>query len=187
MQTGHPNTALTPHGRLKMVRLVINDGRTIEATADKFQVDAKTVTKWRGRFLAEGIDGLFDRSSRPKSSPNQTPLDDRTRIIYSEIHSNEQAVAAVGFWKRASKFFETLGIAVERVITDNGSCYRSRLRRSALNSVGITPKSTRPYRPQTDGMVERCHRILLEEWAYIRDWHSDKERRTHYEHFYNHH
>jgi transposase-like protein len=77
----HPNAALTQRGRLKMVRLVINDGWTIEATADKFQVDAKTVTKWRDRFLTEGRDGLIDRSSRPRSSPNQTPLECRRRII----------------------------------------------------------------------------------------------------------
>jgi transposase InsO family protein len=117
-------------------------------------------------------------------------LDDRTRIVYSEVHTNEQALIAVGFWKRANEFFNTLAITVERVITDNGSCYRSRLWRSTLEEAGITPKFTRPYRPQTNGKVERFHRILLEEWAYIRDWHSDTERSTHYEHFvhfYNHH
>ena len=64
-----------------MVRLVIDDGWTIEAAADKFQVDAKTVTKWRDRFLTEGDDGLFDRSSRPKSSPNATPPACRRRIV----------------------------------------------------------------------------------------------------------
>ena len=103
-------------------------------------------------------------------------LDDRTRIVYSEIHANEQAVTAVAFWNRANTFFNQLGITVERVITDNGSCYRSRLWRDALHDAGITPKFTRPYRPQTNGKVERFHRILLEEWAYIRDWNSDTER-----------
>jgi transposase InsO family protein len=119
-----------------------------------------------------------------------TALDDRTRIIYSEIHSNEQAITAVGFWKRANEFFNQHGITVERVITDNGSCYRSKLWRSTLEDLGTTPKFTRPYRPQTNGKVERYHRILLEEWAYICDWHSDRERSDHYEHFvhfYNHH
>jgi len=293
----HPNAALTPRGRRKMVHLVLDHGWTIEAAADKFQVDAKTVTKWRDRFIDEGEAGLFDRSSRPKTSPNATPLecrrriielrkqrrwgaahigyevgragstvqtiliseglgrldsgdrataepivryqrdrpgelvhvdvkklagipdgggwrihgrghaptakrssigyrflhsalDDRTRIVYSEIHANEQAITAVGFWKRANAFFNMLGITVERVITDNGSCYRSRLWRTTLEGLGTTPKFTRPYRPQTNGKVERYHRILLEEWAYIRDWHSDTERSDHYEHFvhfYNHH
>jgi transposase-like protein len=77
----HPNAALTPRQRRKMVGLVIDDGWTIEATADKFQVDAKTVTKWRDRFLTEGKHGLFDRSSRPKTSPNATPPECRRRIV----------------------------------------------------------------------------------------------------------
>lgn len=63
-----------------MVRLVIDHGWTIEAAADKFQVDAKTVTKWRDRFLTEGDDGLFDRSNRPKSSPNASPPECSRRL-----------------------------------------------------------------------------------------------------------
>jgi transposase-like protein len=64
-----------------MVRLVIDHGWTIEAAADKFQVDAKTVRKWRDRYLAEGEHGLLDRSSRPKTSPNATPVECRRRIV----------------------------------------------------------------------------------------------------------
>ena len=81
VRTQHPNAALTPRQRGKMVRLVIDDGWTIESAADRFQVDAKTVTKWRDRFLNEGYEGLFDRSSRPKTSPNATPPECRRRII----------------------------------------------------------------------------------------------------------
>ncbi len=77
----HPNASLTPVGRRKMVDCVVVHGWTIQATADRFQVDAKTVTKWRDRFLAEGEVGLFDRSSRPHTSPNQTPEKCRRRII----------------------------------------------------------------------------------------------------------
>jgi transposase-like protein len=55
-----------------MVAFVLDEGWTIEATADKFQVDAKTVRKWRDRFLADGDEGLLDRSSRPRHSPNKT-------------------------------------------------------------------------------------------------------------------
>ena len=60
----------------------------------------------------------------------------------------------------------------------------------ALDATAVTHKRTRPYRPQTNGKVERFHRILLEEWAYVRDWHSDAQRRAAYDdfmHFYNHH
>ena len=70
----HPNAVLTPMGRRRMVVCVLNDGWTIEATAQRFQVDAKTVRKWRDRFVADGLDGLQDRSSRPHRSPNQTSL-----------------------------------------------------------------------------------------------------------------
>lgn len=66
----HPNAPLTPEGRRRMVSVVVDDGWTIEATAERFQVDAKTVRKWRDRFLAEGQSGLRDRSSRPHRSPN---------------------------------------------------------------------------------------------------------------------
>ncbi len=69
-RTQHPNASLTPLGRRKMVRLVIDDGWTIEAAADKFQVDAKTVRSGATGTSTEGEAGLFDRSSRPHSSPN---------------------------------------------------------------------------------------------------------------------
>lgn len=77
----HPNAPLTPTGRRRMVDCVLDRGWTIEAAADRFQVDAKTVRKWRGRFLTEGEPGLFDRSSRPKHSPNRTPRRVRGDIV----------------------------------------------------------------------------------------------------------
>ena len=69
----HPNAVLTPTGRRRMVRCVLEHGWTIEATAERFQVDAKTVRKWRDRFVAEGEAGLLDRSCRPRRSPKRTP------------------------------------------------------------------------------------------------------------------
>ena len=295
----HPNAPLTPEGRRRMIGCVLERGWTIEATAERFQVDAKTVRKWRDRFLAEGDEGLLDRSSRPHRSPNRTPralrrrvirlrlkrrwgadhlghvvglaastvqgilaaagvgrldrgdratgrqpvrryerenpgdlvhvdvkklagipdgggwrirgrgypgegiiarqagyryihtaIDDRTRIAYSEIHDNEQATTAAGFWRRAAAWYQKIGINCERVITDNGSCYRSGLWHRACQTTGTTVKKTRPYRPQTNGKVERFHRILVEEWAYIRPWDSETERTQAYDgfiHFYNHH
>ena len=69
----HPNAPLTPEGRRRMVSSVLDEGWSIEATAERFQVDAKTVRKWRDRFLIDGPGGLRDRSSRPHRSPNQTP------------------------------------------------------------------------------------------------------------------
>ena len=294
----HPNAPLTVEGRRRMVACVIDDGWTVEATATRFQVDAKTVRKWRDRFLAEGEAGLVDRSSRPHRSPNRTPqptrvrvlelrrtrrwgaaqigfevglaastvqtilnragqgrldrgdratktppqryqrdtpgelihvdvkklagippgggwktrgrgyegekakdrqvgyrfihtaIDDRSRIVYSEIHNDEQAVTAAGFWQRAAAYYRQIGITPQRVITDNGPCYRSRLWHRACAATGTTVKKTRPYRPQTNGKIERFHRILIEEWAYIRPWTSETQRTNAYDgfiHFYNHH
>ncbi len=280
-----------------MVKTVLQDHWSVEATAERFQVDAKTVRKWRDRYVKEGRDGLYDRSSRPRSCPWTTAaegrgrvlelraarrwgaahiahetgiaastvqrilvangvgrldrgdratepvvryerdqpgelvhvdvkklgaipdgggwrvrgkgaanglgrhryagyrylhsaIDDRTRVVYSEVLDDEQGWTAAGFWRRANAFYVALGIHVERVISDNGACYRSRAWRAALEKTGITMKKTRPYRPQTNGKIERFHRILLEEWAYIRPWNSEAERLEHYQrfcHFYNHH
>ena len=77
----HPNAPLTPQGRRRMVALVLEGGWTIEATAERFQVDAKTVRKWRDRYVSEGEAGLFDRSSRPKHSPNRTAARLRRRVL----------------------------------------------------------------------------------------------------------
>ena len=77
----HPNASLTPQGRRRMVSLVLDDGWTIEATAERFQVDAKTVRKWRDRFVAEGEAGLFDRSVAAASSPNRTACRRRRRVL----------------------------------------------------------------------------------------------------------
>ena len=76
------------------------------------------------------------------------------------------------------------------MLTDNGSCYKSGLWHRACDETGTTVKKTRPRRPQTNGKIERFHRILLEEWAYIRPWTSDRQRTAAYDgfiHFYNHH
>jgi transposase InsO family protein len=280
-----------------MVECVLEHRWTIEMTAERFQVDAKTVRKWRDRFLAEGDAGLFDRSSRPHRSPNRTrravhrqvlrlrrkrrwgadriafevgiaastvqrilraegcarldrgdratatpvvryqrerpgelihvdvkklaaipdgggwwmhgrskdpykghsgvgyrflhsALDDRTRLVYSEILNDEQAATAAAFWLRAAAWFTHRGITCERVLTDNGNCYRSGLWHRACAETNTIVKKTRPRRPQTNGKIERYHRILLEEWAYIRPWTSEAERALayqHFTHFYNHH
>ena len=84
-----------------------------------------------------------------------TALDDHSRLAYTEILDDERKETAAAFWTRAHAFFATCGITVHRVLTDNGSCYRSRTWRDTLTAQGITHKRTRPYRPQTNGKVER--------------------------------
>ncbi|MFB7635366.1 IS481 family transposase [Streptomyces sp. NPDC056149] len=106
-----------------------------------------------------------------------TAVDDHSRLAYSEIHADEKKETATGFWQRAQAYFASRGITVERVLTDNGSCYKSRLWRDALTAAGITHNRTRPYRPQTNGKVERLNRNLLDEWAYACPYRSEQERR----------
>ncbi|MFF1606128.1 IS481 family transposase [Streptomyces mirabilis] len=119
-----------------------------------------------------------------------TAVDDHSRLAYSEIHTDEKKETATAFWNHAQAFFTQAGITVERVLTDNGACYKSFLWRDALTAAGITHKRTRPYRPQTNGKVERFNRTLLDEWAYARPYRSEQERREAFPqwlHTYNHH
>ena len=294
VRTQHLNAKLTPAMRRRMVDVLIVEGWGVAATAERFQVDPKTVRKWRDRYLTEGPDGLLDRSSRPRRSPGRTPpevraevirlrrcrrrgagwiahrvgvapstaqkiladaglgrldrgdratkpapvryqrerpgelihvdikklpaippgggwrvhgrgnaptpgakvgyrylhtaLDDRSRLVYSEHLDDECGPTAAEFWLRAHAWFATWGVTCERVITDNGGCYRSKDWHKACKRTATKVKKTRPYRPQTNGKVERFHRILLEEWAYIRPWGSETERANAYQgflHYYN--
>ena len=117
-----------------------------------------------------------------------TAIDGYSRLAYSEVLANEQAVTAAAFWRRAEVFFAEHGITVERVLSDNGSCYRSRVFTAAL--AGARHSFTRPYRPQTNGKAERFNRTLLAEWAYARTWTSEGQRNralAHWLHIYNHH
>jgi transposase-like protein len=115
-------------------------------------------------------------------------VDDHSRLAYSEILGDERKETASEFWLRAAAWFSELGIEIEEVLTDNGSCYRSKLFDQALGA--IKHRKTRPYRPQTNGKVERFNRTMLEEWAYVRPYASEAERVdafTAFLHLYNHH
>ncbi|MHA7662024.1 IS481 family transposase [Mycolicibacterium sp. HS_4_1] len=116
-------------------------------------------------------------------------VDDHSRLAYSEILGDERKQTAADFWVRANAYFNGYGITVKRVLTDNGSCYRSKVFATALGD-GISHKKTRPYRPQTNGKVERFNRTLATEWAYARTYLSEDERAVtypHWLHHYNHH
>ncbi|KOU53094.1 transposase [Streptomyces sp. WM6378] len=117
-------------------------------------------------------------------------VDDHSRLAYSEVLPDERQHTAIAFRQRAQAFFTAHGITVERVLTDNGSCYKSKLFSQALAEAGITHKKIRPYRPQTNGKVERFNRTLLDEWAYLRPYTSNTERTAalaDFLHTYNHH
>jgi transposase InsO family protein len=141
------------------------------------------------------IHGRGSRSDQDRRHRNRvgyafihSAVDGYSRLAYSEVLADEQAITAIGFWHRARDFFLSHGINVERVLTDNGSCYRSKDFAKALESV--THTFTRPYRPATNGKVERFNRTLLVEWAYARPWSSEGQRTRALDrwlHLYNHH
>lgn len=117
-------------------------------------------------------------------------IDGFSRVAYSEVLADETAITAVAFWARAVAFFAAHGITVEAVLTDNGSPYVSRAFGSACAEAGIRHRRTRPYRPQTNGKVERFNRTLLDEWAYVRVYRTEAARNATLQpwlHRYNHH
>jgi transposase InsO family protein len=85
-------------------------------------------------------------------------VDDHSRLAYAEIHADETSQTATGFLVGAQAWFASRGVLVQRVLTDNGGCYRSHAWRQACQQLGIAHKRTRPYRPQTNGKVERFNR-----------------------------
>jgi len=291
----HANAPLSPTGRLRLARCIVDDGWSLRRAAERFQVSVPTAQRWSQRYRTHGEVGMSDRSSRPACSPRRTPtrterrivklrwlrrwgsarigyhlglhpstvhkvlaryqmarldwldrptgrvvrryehahpgdlvhvdikklgripdggghkvlgraagtrnrragtgyafihnaVDDCSRLAYSEILTDEKKETAAGFWERAHAYFAAHHISVLRVLTDNGSCYRSKVFADALGE--ITHKRTRPYRPQTNGKVERFNRTLLDEWAYAQMYLSEADRAAAFPlwlHHYNHH
>jgi transposase InsO family protein len=103
-------------------------------------------------------------------------IDDASRLAYTEILPDERKESAVAFLERALAWYATLGVTVERVMTDNGSAYRSHLFRRAIGDAGLKHKRTRPYRPQTNGKAERFIQTSLREWAYLQAFESSTAR-----------
>lgn len=300
----HANAILTPAGRLRLAKCVVDDGWPLRRAADRFDVSVMTAKRWADRYRTGGKDAMVDRSSRPARCAHQLPLrvehrivgmrvskrlgpvriayrlglnpstvgnvlarygcpklsftdpatgarikasrrevhryehaepgdmihvdikklgripdggghkvhgraagvrikkqskpgyafihnavDDHSRLAYSEILTDERKETAAEFWLRANSYFTDCGIIVKRVLTDNGSCYRSHAFAAALGE-DIKHKRTRPYTPQTNGKVERFNRTMLEEWAYAQPYSSETERVEAFPgwlHSYNHH
>ncbi len=105
-------------------------------------------------------------------------IDDATRLAYAEVLADEKAPTAASFLARAAEYFADHGILrIERVMTDNGACYRSRLFRAGVLQLGARHIFTRPYRPQTNGKAERFIQTLFREWAYRRPYQTSGHRR----------
>ena len=154
---------------------------------------------WRFVGRAQGGKNRRATPGKPRSSHRHeligtafvhTVIDDHSRVAYAEIHDDEKAATAIGVLQRAISWFAARGVTVQRVLSDNGSAYKSHAWRDACHELGIRPKKTRPYRPQTNGKIERFHRTLAEGWAFSRHYNSESARRAAlpvWLHEYNHH
>jgi transposase InsO family protein len=144
----------------------------------------------RNKRTTPGLPKGHDYKPRTGTAYLHTVIDDHSRVAYAEIHTDEKAATASRVLRNAVAWFADHGVLVERVLSDNGAAYRSLAWRDTCTELAITPKRTRPYRPQTNGKIERFHRTLADGWAYARYYHSDNTRRAAlptWLHFYNHH
>lgn len=103
-------------------------------------------------------------------------VDDATRLAYAEVLPNEQGPTAAGFLRRAVAWFATLGVDVERILSDNGACYRSSSHATACRELKLRHHFTRPYRPRTNGKAERFIQTLINRWAYGAIYGTSAER-----------
>ncbi len=109
---------------------------------------------------------------------------------FTSIFPNEKAVSAVAFHRDAIRYYAGLGVTVERVMTDNGSCYKSHAFRDACKALDLKHIRTKPYTPQTNGKAERFIKTALGEWAYARAYQTSDQRAEHlpeWTHSYNWH
>jgi transposase InsO family protein len=104
-------------------------------------------------------------------------IDDHSRIAFAKIMPDEKKQSAVAFLKAALAYYKSLGISVERVMTDNGSCYKSRAFRNACHRLGLRHIRTKPYTPKTNGKAERFIQTSLREWAYAQAYENSRQRK----------
>ena len=272
----HKNARLTPFGRERLVKQVLERVLTPAAAAAAAGVSLRSIYKWIARFRSEGQSGLHDRCSRPKrlrcalsdkqrltieqlrrdrrpyreiarrarasmstvaryvrrlglhrlevldpkppvlryehDHPGElvhldtkrlarfrkpghrvtgdrhvkstfvgwqflhVAVDDHARVAYGELYRDERVLSALRFLTRLIGYYRRLGIKIARILTDNGSAYRSKRFARACRRLGIKHSRTRAYRPQTNGKAERFIQTLLREWAYARTYVNDAER-----------
>jgi transposase InsO family protein len=157
------------------------------------QVDVKKLGRIPvgGGWRAHGRGNVaYSRATQVGYAFVHTAIDSHTRLAYSEVLPDEKAVTAIGFWERAHAWFAELGIDVETLQTDNGSCYKAHAFTDAVTATGAHHHRLPPRRPAWNGKVERFNRTLTEEWAYVRVYRSEAARTAalaRWLHLYNHH
>jgi transposase InsO family protein len=192
---------LQRHGVSRLSDLDRQGGRTIRRIetsrpGELIHIDVKKQARvpkgggWRVNGKAKRPKNGQAGRPRPGYAKIHSAIDAYSRLAYSEIHRDETATTAIGFWRRAKAFFESYGITIERVLTDNGPCYLATAFDKELVEHAIKHTRTKPFHPQTNGKVERYNRTLLNEWAYARPYRSEAARTRALDkwlHMYNHH
>jgi transposase InsO family protein len=200
--TGHPHQTvwkvLWRHDLSRPPRRVRDDAHRYEwpCPGDLLHMDVSTYA----RFERPGHRVTGDRSQRSRHwmSPEtrvgydyaHAIVDDHSRLAYVELHDNEKAATVTGFVERALAFFERHGITAKRLMTDNAFTYtKNRSLRELLADREIHHMTTQPYRPRTNGKVERLHQTMAREWAYGLTYTSSTARARalpHWPQHYNH-
>jgi transposase InsO family protein len=138
-----------------------------------------------GRFDRPGLPAHLRRTGYRRNGASKhgwdychVAVDDTSRVAYVEILDDETGPTCVAFLRRAIAWFATQGVTVERVMTDNGTGYRSKVHADAIAQLGIKHLRTRPYRPRTNGKAERFIKTLQVEWAYAASYQTHHHRAT---------
>jgi transposase InsO family protein len=175
-------------GRLGRLGLEPAERYERERPGELVHIDVKKLGRIQGGAGKRVRDGLrqhynrtvTDRDGRRRQTVGwdyvHVAIDDCTRLAYAEVLTDEKASTAIGFLGRALAFYQRHGVTVERVMTDNGSAYRSAIHALACRALGIRHLRTRAYRPQTNGKAERLIRTMLGGWAYGAIYGSSRER-----------
>jgi transposase InsO family protein len=145
------------------------------APGDLLHLDIKGMS----RYQQVSIRGDGRRRGRPQFAGWQAlhiAIDDHSRLAFSRLLPNQTVDSALAFLRAALAFYAEHGIAIRRLLTDNGSCYRSHRFRAACEELGIRHRFTRPYTPRTNGKAERFIQTALREWAYVRHYTNSEER-----------
>ena len=171
------HAVLRRHGRSRLVVRALQEPiiRYERASPGELvHVDIKKLS----RIVRPGHRVTDDRSKRAYGAGWQylyVAIDDHTRLGFAAVHPDETADSALAFLDQVVRFYGSHGIPIERVLTDNGTCFKRRWA-DACESHGIAVKKTRAYRPQTNGKAERFIRTLLERWAYAYTYEHETQR-----------
>ena len=140
------------------------------APGDLLHLDIKKL----GRFRRPGHRVTGDRGNTPKRGPGweyvHIAIDDHSRVAFGSIHADEKGISACKALVNALRYYKTLGVRFTRVLTDNGSAYRSVRFKRLCQRLGLRHLRTKPYTPRTNGKAERFIQTALREWAYAREY-----------------